>query len=102
MSEDAVTRAAALSQDAEARMRGGDSAFEVAEWLAAQEDVVVEITDGRAIIYRVADSVPIVVEHPGVEGVARRLPALRMSAVRMSALSLFSALFQSNRRHLHV
>jgi hypothetical protein len=76
VSKQVVTRAMGLSQDAEARMRGGDSAFAVAAWLEAQEGVVVEITDGRAIIYRVDGSVPIVVEHPGVEGSARRPAAV--------------------------
>ena len=87
MSEEAVERAADLSQDAEARMRGGNSAFEVAEWLETQEGVVVEATDGRAIIYRVADSVPVVVEHPGVEGVARRSPTVDSAPVNGRSLA---------------
>ena len=99
MSESTVTRAGDLSQDAETRMRSGDSAFEVATWLEAQEGVVVEVTDGRAIIYRVAGSVPIVVEHPGVEGIARRpapvAPARYVPRLRLPVLSAPTNLAQT-------
>lgn len=70
-SDETLQQAIGYADTAEERMRAGASAFETVEWLQEQEGVEDPITDGRAIIYRVAGSVPFIVEHPGVAEVTR-------------------------------
>lgn len=48
------------------RLDKGKTLFEIEAWLKDQEGVTFTVTDGRALIFRVEGSVPIVIEHPAV------------------------------------